>query len=130
MNIDKLLKPYSDGGFESQPVKRTVGTIVDYLVNKKGYPLEIVGGAIFIVLNYLNTGGEFKGDGSYGSKGKELVTSIRLKCDELLKQRLEGATYQAFVEYYGEHLLLLVVPLWQRKLINWWHGRKIYDVPS
>lgn len=126
MDFNKLLQPYSMGGTELKRAKRTMFTIIDYLLNKKGYPLEIAGGAIFLVFNYLNSGGEFKGDGSYGSKGKELVTSIRIKCDDLLKERLEGENAKAFLEYYGKDLRYYIIPSWKRKFFHWWYGRDIF----
>lgn len=179
MNFKDILKPYEEGGTESNPVKRTMGTITDYLLNKKQYPLDIVGGAIFLVFTWLNAGNLFKGDGSYGSKGSELVTSIRLKCDELLKARLESVTYKTFVEVYSQEVYKVVdqrvnqqyeqqrqqlneqkqqldnlinaivvnveetqeqiiesmpnhcyINRRWRLFINWWHGRKVYNVTS
>ena len=123
MNFDKLLEPYKDGGVENRPVERTMGTIMDYFLNKKQYPMEIVGGAVFLVFNWLNTGGEFKGNAKYGSRGAELVTSIRMKCDDLLRQRLEGETYKAFLEMYAGELKICIVPGWERKFLKWWRGR-------
>lgn len=129
MDFKKLLKPYEEGGITSSPVKRTMGTIVDYLVNKKGYPLDVVGGAIFMVFFWLDAGNEFKGNGKYGSKGKELVTSIRMKCDELLQRRLQGEAYGAFVEIYGaalkEQAKQQYAYSWKRDFVKWWYGRDV-----
>ena len=33
MNFNDLLKPYKEGGTNSNPVERTMGTIIDYLLN-------------------------------------------------------------------------------------------------
>lgn len=123
MDLSKLLIPYREGGVESRPVKRTMGTIIDYLLNKKMYPMEIVGGAIFLVFNWIDNGGEFKGNGTYGSKGAELVTSIRKKCDELLKQRLEGETYKTFIQLYAKDLKRYNATKQQSKFMRWWRGR-------
>ena len=126
MNFDELLKPYSEGGFKERPVKRTMGTITDYLINKKGYPLDIVGAAIFSIFFWLDAGNEFKGNGKYGSKGKELVTAIRMKCDELLYKRLDGEACKVFIEMYANELKNHITPHkseWERKFSRWWRGR-------
>jgi hypothetical protein len=127
MHFETILKPYKEGGTKDRPVERTMGTMLDYFLNKKQYPLEIVGGAVFLVFNYLNSGGEFEGDGSYGSRGRELVTSIRMKCDDLLQQKLEAESYKVFLELYAEELKACLTPIsFKQKLINWWHGRAIF----
>ena len=128
MNFKKLLQPYTQGGNKEHPVERNMGTIFDYLINKKGYPINVVGAAVFSVFFWLNTGNSFKGNGTYGSEGKELVTSIKLKCDEFLKYEIERETYKAFIEMYAEDLRVAIIPLWKRRFINWWVGRKIYNV--
>jgi len=94
-NFDELLDPYSEGGTENQPVKRTMGTILDYLLNKKKYPLEVVGAAVLSIFIRMNNEGlKFEGDGSYGSSGAQLVTNIRIACDKLLHKNLKGALYE------------------------------------
>jgi len=128
MQFDKLLKPYKQGGTKSKPIKRTIGTILDYLLNKKQYPMEIVGGAMFLVFNYLNSGGEFKGDGSYGSKGKELVTAIRMKCDDLLRNRLESEAWRSFLELYGKDLKYHMTPSYKRTFSELWKGKQTVGV--
>ncbi len=126
MNLEKLIEPYENGGTESHPTKRTLGTIIDYLLNKKLYPMEIVGGAIFLVFNWLNSGGRFRGDGFYGSKGRELVSAIRIKCDEMLHQRIKAETLEVFVELYANELRVAIIPGWKRRFLSWWHGRDIF----
>ena len=126
MDFNELLKPYKEGGREDNPTERTIGTIMDYLINKKGYPLDIVGASIFSVFFWLDSGNEFKGDGKYGSKGRELVTSIRIKCDVLLRQRLEGETYKAFIEMYAKELRTRITKKTsdrKSKFMKWWRGR-------
>lgn len=137
MNFNLLLRAYREGGTKDQPIERTMATIVDYLMNKKQYPADVIGGALFLVFNWLAMGHKFHGDGTYGSRGRELVTAIRLKCDELLHEKIEAETYKAFVEAYSDKLFELVevkiddkIPLRERRFINWWYGRKIYNVPS
>ena len=123
MDFYELLSPYKEGGTESNPIERTMGTMLDYFVNKKQYPMEIVGGAVFLIFNYLNSGGKFYGDGSYGSSGRELVTSIRMKCDDLLRQKVESESFMVFMELYAEDLKKMMLPSWKYKMSNWWKGR-------
>ncbi len=133
MNFNQLLIPYNKGGTEREQVERTMGTIIDYLLNKKGYPLDIVSAAIFTVFMWLNTGGRFLGDGSYGSPGRELITAIRIKCDELFQLKLESTTYQVFVEQYAAELACYLKPTLKHKFIRWlkyhfleiWKGLKV-----
>lgn len=126
MDFNELLEPYKEGGRQGRYVERTMDTIIDYLVNKKQFPMEIVGGAVFLVFNWIATGGSFKGDGTYGSPGKELVTSIRLKCVGLQRARQKSATYEVFMDYYAKHMRKYLVPSWKRTLMRWWYGRDIF----
>lgn len=47
-DFSTIIKHYSMGGTKEVPVTRTWGTVVDYLLNKKGYPPDIVGSAIML----------------------------------------------------------------------------------
>lgn len=125
MDFNRLLKPYREGGTKEKPVERTMGTIADYLINKKRYPPDIVGGAIFMVFMWLDSGGEFEGNDKYGSKGKELVTSIRMKCDELVRKRIESEIYKEFIEAYAVDLKRCITPNWKRKFLKWWKGKDV-----
>ena len=125
MDFKELLKPYEEGGLEHKPVKRTMGTIVDYLLNKKNYPIDVVGGAVFQVFFWLDCGNEFKGNDKYGSKGAEMVTAIRKKCDTILQERLAGLTFGVFIQQYAKELKIMMLPAWKLKLINWWAGRNV-----
>jgi len=135
MDFQRLLVPYAQGGTERDPVERTMGTITDYFINKKGYPIDIVGAAIFTIFLWLDAGNEFKGDKSYGSKGRELVTSIRMKCDELAQLKLESLTYQIFIEQFGIGLaryLNATIPqriaMWfRREFTMYWNGAKTLE---
>jgi len=123
MDFDKLLEPYRDGGTENKPVERTIGTIIDYLINKKGYPLDTVGAAIFTIFFRLDAGLVYKGDGSYGSKGRELVTSIRMLCDEYTRTKLTAVSNALFLEQFGENLKSILTPKSKKqKLMGWWKG--------
>jgi len=90
IDFEVLLEPYREGGTTQFPVRRTMGTIVDYLLNKKKYPKEIVGSAILGVFLELKEGRRFHGDGSYGAPGRALVTYIRRQCDLLLNIKHEN----------------------------------------
>jgi len=83
-DIDKLLKPYEEGGTANSPVKRTMSTIVSALVNRDGFSPDVVGVAILRVFNNMLVEGlEFEGNGSYGSKGAELFSCIKAQCIEM-----------------------------------------------
>jgi len=87
-NFEKLIKPYEEGGTKDLPVKRTWGTVIDYLVNKRKFPPEVVGAAIFLVWIKIKKDGHFKGDGSYGSMGREFVTTLRVMCAQVAREKL------------------------------------------
>ena len=97
IDFEELLEPYRVGGTKQFPIRRTMGTIVDYLLNKKKYPKEIVGSAILGVFLELREGKRFEGDGSYGAPGRALVTYIRRQCDLLLNLKHE-AEAKAFAD--------------------------------
>jgi len=125
MNFDKLLEPYKDGGTEEIPVERTMGTIIDYLVNKKGYSLDTVGAAIFTVFFQMDAGITFKGDGSYGSEGRQLVTAIRMVCDEYNQAKLTAVSNAMFIEKLGSDLKEMIVPPKRRPFLSWWRGKDV-----
>ena len=125
MNFDKLIEPYTDGGTEEIPVERTMGTIIDYLVNKKGYPLDTVGAAIFTVFFQMDAGITFKGDGSYGSEGRQLVTAIRMVCDEYNQAKLTAVSNAMFIEKLGSDLKEMIVPPKRRPFLSWWRGKDV-----
>jgi len=92
-DFDKLLKPYVDGGTENAPVQRTLGTIVSKLMLSYKHPPDIVGAAIYKVFSKMaNEGLEFKGDGTYGSKGAELFSCINAQCVDITKNKLVEVT--------------------------------------
>ena len=66
---------------------------MDYLINKKKYEPAVVGEALIKVFMFLYAGNSFKGDGTYGSPGRELVTTIRIECDRLTQLALETKAY-------------------------------------
>ena len=93
-SFERLLDPYREGGTPEQPVRRTMGSIVDYLVNRKKYSMEVAGAAVLIVFTEMKNGRKFKGNGSYGSPGAELVSEIRRVCDRLSRDNQQKQMYQ------------------------------------
>lgn len=89
IDFDKLLDPYRQGGTPEIPVRRTMGTMLDYLMNKKKYPKDIVASALFVVFSELRTGMRFEGDGTWGSPGAQLISYIRQTCDDILHKKQE-----------------------------------------
>ncbi len=86
-DVYQLLLPYEEGGSEHSPVKRSVSTIANYLIVKCRLPAEIVGAAMFKVLNEMAFNGlEFEGDGTYGSRGAELVSCIKAQAVDITEQ--------------------------------------------
>ena len=136
MDFNKLLIPYNKGGTERDNVERTMGTIINYFLNKKCYPIDVVGASIFMIFMFLDAGGKFRGDGSYGSPGRELITSIRIKCDELLAIKLESITYQTFIEQFAAGLTYHIKPTLKHRFIRYmkyeflslWKGEKFLSV--
>ena len=87
-NIDKLLKPYEEGGTEASPVKRSLSTISSKLIVGNNLPAEIVGAAIFKVFQQMaHNGLKFEGDGSYGSKGRDLFSCIRAQAIDMVQKK-------------------------------------------
>lgn len=121
-DFEKLLDPYREGGTPDQPVARCMGTIVDFLVNKKRYPVDVAGAAILIVFTEMFRGREFAGDGSYGSKGRELITAIRLACDRLLQNKMQDKVFASIAggrmaminEFIGREVELRTYPRWRK----------------
>lgn len=108
-DFNRLLKPYQEAGTENNKVTRTMGLIIDYLVNKKKYGIDIVGAAIMIVFWGLYSGKKFVVDGSYGSAGRELVTNIRMVCDAINRERLASKLYKKVAESRFEDIKIMVM---------------------
>ena len=88
LNFEKLLKPYKEGGTEQSPVERTIGTIASKLIVANRLSPEIVGAAILKVFTKMaHEGLEFKGNGKYGSKGKELYSCIKAQAVHMVQER-------------------------------------------
>jgi hypothetical protein len=135
-DFSAIIKNYQKGGTKNVPVRRTWGTVVDYLLNKKNYPPDIVGSAIMLTFLRIKEQGHFEGDDTYGSAGREFVTSIRSNCDMLLHYQLMGEIYKAVAESTGRDMTLFVggvvtplMPWWVKigSIGYWkyrWHRRK------
>jgi hypothetical protein len=97
--IEKMLKPYVEGGTESSPVKRSLKTIASILIYKNGFSPDIVGAAIFKVFDrMINKGLAFQGDGSYGSKGRELFSCIKAQCVDIAEKQSADAVRASISE--------------------------------
>ena len=97
-----------DGGTESDPVNRTMGTLLDWLIFKKKFPPDIVGAAMLLTFIELKNGKVFKGDTSYGSAGNELARSVLMLCNELSKGKLKDKFYKTIAEAKIEETGLLI----------------------
>ncbi len=132
-NFEKLLDPYREGGSESKPVARTMGTILDWLVHKKKFHPKIVGAALLLTFIELKGGKVFKGDGSYGSAGREFVRSIMFLCSELTKGEMKNSFYKTIAEAKIEETGMLIDKKiakafpWFLKPFStiWWRTKKI-----
>jgi hypothetical protein len=89
LDFDALLAPYRAGGTESEPVQRTIGTIASKLIFSNRMEPEVVGAAILKVFTQMLQGLEFKGNGTYGSKGRELYSCIKAQAVDLSQRKAE-----------------------------------------
>ncbi len=97
--IEKMLKPYMEGGTEASPVKRSLKTIASTLIYKNGFSSDIVGAAIFKVFDQMmNKGLVFQGDGTYGSKGRELFSCIKAQCVDMAEKQSADAVRTSISE--------------------------------
>ena len=132
-NFEKLLEPYTEGGTQNDRVKRTMGTILDWLIFKKKFDPKIVGAALLLTFIDLKNGKVFKGDGSYGSAGNDLVRSILMLCGELSKGDMKNAFYKTIAEAKIEETGLLIdkkigkaFPWFLKPFSSiWWKTRRI-----
>jgi len=97
-SFDLLLEPYKEGGTPNEPVERNIGTLVDWLINKKKYPEDVAGAALLTLFLDLKRGRVFEGDGSHGSAGRELVKTLRFICDAHLNYKLKNKFYKHTAE--------------------------------
>lgn len=98
-NIDKLLEPYKKGGLRHSPVTRTLGTITSKLLVCYRFSPEVVGTAVYKVFHKIAYEGlEFKGDGSYGSKGAELFSCIKAQCIDMTEKKSVNHTIKVITK--------------------------------
>ena len=101
-DIDSLIRPYEEGGTKDVPIKRTLRTITNALLVRYSFPPDIAGAAIWKVLNEMVVRGlEFKGDGSYGSKGAEFFSCIKAQAAEMLGKKSEDIVKEEMLKMTG-----------------------------
>lgn len=134
-SFSTLLKPYRDCGMDSNKFERTIGLIIDWLVNKKKFPVEIAGAAILCTFMELYHGKVFKGKpGKYGSAGVELDQYIVQLAGRFLRQQLTAKTFKVMAEmrvswmrqYIESELAMHLWPRWKRifKYRQWKRKKK------
>lgn len=97
-SFDKLIEPYKAGGTEKGPVDVTIGNICAKLMVNYRIPPEIVGAALYKVMdNLANKGLVFKGNGKWGSKGAELFSCIKAQCMDMTEKQSAQKTIDAIM---------------------------------
>lgn len=119
-DFEKLLDPYREGGTETKPVRRTMGTLIDWLLNKKKYPIDVVGAALLKVFLELHQGKRFEGDGTYGSPGHELCLGLRTVCDEMNKVTVQNKMYQWMAQNVFMSVAKWAAEETKRQMKPWW----------
>ena len=122
-SFEELLMPYKEAGMESNRFDRSIGLIVDWLVNKKKFPVEIAGAALLCTFMELYHGKKFEGTpGKYGSAGVELDHYIASLAGQFLHQQLTAKTFKVMAEmrvgwmkqYIQSELAMHLWPRWKR----------------
>lgn len=103
-DFEMLIEPYREGGTANAPVKRTWGTVIDWLMNKRKLSPESIGAAIFLVWIKIKKDGHFKGDGSYGSAGNEFVHAIRMLAAQMESNKLSSDIMKGLAGKLGEKI--------------------------
>jgi hypothetical protein len=137
-DFENLLDPYRQGGTPENPVKRTWGTIIDWLINKHKFTPDIVGAGIFLVWMQIKKNGHFQpdynpeGEPVWGSAGHKFVMSIRIICASLIQQKMSQKIFSGMAGQIESHIKTsLTADLWSNmpwwlKLFSakWWKYRK------
>ncbi len=77
-DIDQLIEPYKEGGSEHSPQERSISTIANKLIVSYRLPPSTVGAAIFKIFSEMAFNGlVFEGDGTFGSRGRQLFSCIK-----------------------------------------------------
>ena len=86
-NFNNILRPCRAGGTKDNPKRRTLETIVGALVVRYNFTPEQAGAAILKVFHAIaDKGLVFKGDGTYGSEGREFFSCIRAQAQRIKEQ--------------------------------------------
>ena len=95
-NIDRLIRPYREAGAENSKVERTLETISTGLLFKHKIPAHIAGAAIYKVFYKMAFEDlKFEGDGTYGSKGRELFSCIKAQAVDMVQnESAEAVIYE------------------------------------
>ena len=118
-NFDILLEPYLEGGSKDHPVTRSWGTVIDWLINKRKFPPDVVGAGIFLTWLEIKKNGDFRGDGTYGSPGDEFVNYIRQVCASIMKQRATQQIFSGMAGKVGQQIQATsMMNLWDS--MPWW----------
>jgi hypothetical protein len=97
--INKLMRPYEEGGTPNSPVRRSLETIATKLLVSHKLPPRAVGAAIFQVFYAMaNEGLVFRGDGTYGSRGKELFSQIKAQAISIVQREAAEAVAQEIMD--------------------------------
>jgi hypothetical protein len=95
-DFEQLLEPYREGGTPSNPVRRTWGTMIDWLINKRKFPPDVVGAGIFLAWMKIKKDGHFPPDIDpkdpkrviYGSAGDKFAKGVAAICGSIMQQKM------------------------------------------
>jgi len=97
-DFQKVLEPYKEAGTREERTERTWGKIVIWLSGKHGVPIKTIGAAILITAVQLEGGKKFDGDGSFGSKGRQLDQYIKDLAFRIQGAKEEDAIYASIAK--------------------------------
>lgn len=131
-DFEKLIEPYREGGTLENPVRRSWGTIIDWLVNRHKFPIEVAGSAIFLVWAKIKKDGHFPGDGTYGSAGNQFVQSIRIMCASIMQEKVSTKIFTGMAGEIEDRLKVVYkadlwtnMPWWVKVMsVQYWKFRK------
>jgi hypothetical protein len=95
-DFEALIEPYKDGGKPDMKVERTWGTMIDWLMNKRKFPPDVVGASIFLLWMRIKQDGHIphdldeKGRPIYGSAGRKFAHALAGICAGLMKEKISG----------------------------------------
>jgi len=120
IDFNVLMKPYEEGGTFEQPVKRTWGTMLSWLINRHKIPVESVAAAILLVALELKSGQEFEGNNTHGSKGDELAQYIRNTAIEIERRKQVDSVYIILGKKIFNQVEPMISESIRKKLKPWW----------